>query len=348
MLQIEKLPEFDNHKFVANLLDKKQGLHGFIAIHRGNTNLPSFGATRFWHYNSQEAALEDALRLSRLMSYKAAMAGLSYGGAKGVIMSPKSSIEPREKQKILEAYAKQVNRLNGRFITGTDVGINQKELMIMKKNSRFMVGIRSNPTKFTALGLFSAIEVCLQEFFGKKEISGHSFAIQGVGKIGLGLLRLLYPHGANIFISDINIKKLRAAKKEFPQIKIKQPSEIQKQKVDCFVPCALSNVVNMTTLSQFRCKIIAGGANNQLENSRVGRLLHNQGILYAPDYIVNAGGLISVVDEYEHKGHQQKRVSRRIAIIPKNLRKILKSSKRSNNPPFEIANAMAENIFNKY
>jgi len=305
MLNIEKLPEFDNHESVSSFEDKASGLKGFIAIHRRNGDFPSFGATRFWHYDRPEEALKDALRLSQMMSYKAALAGLPYGGAKGVIISPSpdnNSISPQKKADILKAYANQVNYLGGRFITGTDVGITQEDLSIMAAHSPYMVGLHADPTKFTALGLFESIKICLQRVFGTNNIEGRSFAIQGIGKIGRAIAELLYQEGAKIFATDLKEKRLKELKRKLPRINLVAPSDIHKQKVDCFCPCALSGSLNKKTVPQLRCKIVAGGANNQLESNSIGRLLFERDILYAPDYLVNAGGLISVVDEYENIG----------------------------------------------
>ena len=348
---VTTFPEFDNHEKVLPFADKHTGLKGFIAIHRQNKNLPSFGATRFWHYTSPLYALSDALRLSKMMSYKAALAGISYGGAKGVIINPTPNNNLNGSQKkanILKAYADQVNYLGGRFITGTDVGISQTDLTIMAARSPYMVGLRTDPTKFTALGLFGAMKVCFEKVFGKDSVENRSFAIQGTGKIGEAITELLYQDGAKIFVTDLKGKKLKELKRRFPRINIVAPSDIHRQKVDCFCPCALSGALNKKTVPQLKCKIVAGGANNQLENNSIGKLLFVKGILYAPDYLVNAGGLISVVDEYQNKIPNEKRITEKVEIISKNLRTILEIGNHQNRPPVEIANDMAEKVFNGY
>lgn len=338
-----KLSEFDNHKLVSYVHDAKSGLQGFIALHRGNEEHPSFGATRLWKYLSEAEALQDALRLSKTMTYKAALAGLKYGGGKGVII-----YSPYKKTRaLLKSYTEKINYLNGHFITGADVGLNERDVKIMRRYSPFIVGLSSFPEKYTASGLFLAIQVCLKEMFGTEKIEGRTFAIQGVGNIGREILRLLYRQNAKIFIADIDKKKIKIIKKLFPKIQVIKPSEIHKQKVDIYSPCALSSAINFKNISQLRCKIIAGGANNQLENSRVGELLHRLNILYAPDYLINAGGLISVADEYEHKNHNPKRVSQRLLHIKKTLEKIIKISKRKHSPTNLIANQLAERIINK-
>lgn len=347
MAQLKNFTQFDNHEAVFEITDQKSGLRGFIAIHRINKDKPSFGATRFWRYPSYEDALRDALDLSRLMSYKSALAGLPYGGAKGVIMSPSSHMKLRDKNEILKAYSKEVTALNGKFITGTDVGLYQHNVTLMRKYSPFMVGLRSNPTKFTAFGILFAIEVCVKEAFDRDEIAGHSFAIQGVGKIGFGILKLVYPFAQDIFVADINKKRLALVKRKFSKVKIVKPNVIHKQQVDVYVPCALSGVLNAQTIPQLQCKIVAGGANNQLENSASGDMLHKKGILYAPDYAVNAGGLISVVDEYENTRYNEKRIMARIMNIKSMLQKIFDESKALHRPTHEIANRIAEKQFNE-
>lgn len=344
--QVERLSEFDNHKVVSFIHDSKSGLKGFIAIHSVNSNYPSFGATRFWHYDADVEALSDALRLSRMMSYKSALADLPYGGAKGVIMHPYSRVKDRKQ--LLQAYAQRVNYLGGRFVTGTDVGLNGKDIQVMRQESSYIVGTKVNPEQFTGLGIFYSIQECLGEIFGTDKISGRSFAIQGLGKVGSELLRLLYQRGGKVFAADISRKKIEQVRKSFPKIEIVKPADIHKLEVDVYSPCALSNALNILRAKQLRCKIVAGGANNQLANERVGEVLYERGILYAPDYVINAGGLISVVDEYENKSSNTKRLSERVSAIKSRVRKILNESKKQNLPPNVIADEMGRNIISKY
>lgn len=340
--------EFDNHSFVLFLNDVNIGLRGFIAVHRKKEeNIPSFGATRIWHYDSDEEAVNDVLRLSRIMSYKSALAGLPYTGAKGVIMLNSRIFNENERKKILETYAENVNRLNGQFITGTDVGLTQKDLQIMKKKSKYIVGFNDNSTEFTSLGIFYAIKLCLNKIFGNENIAGRSFAIQGLGKIGSSIIDYIYNDADKIFASDTDKKIVNLVKKKYPKIKIVEPSEIYKQKVDVFSPCALGHSLNSKTIADLSCKIIAGGANNQLQNEEIGELLHKLGILYAPDYIINAGGLISVTDEFEHKVYNRNRVMKKVFNIQDTLNKIFKLSAKEKKAPNIIADKMAEKIINK-
>lgn len=345
----EELPEFDDHKLISYVYDKESCLKGFIAIHRhGHNNRPSFGATRFWHYQTDEQAARDALRLARIMSYKSAVAGLQYGGAKAVLMSPKRRISKTQKRKILKIFAHRVNFFNGMFITGTDVGLDHNDLKIMRGHSPFMVGVHGSPEKFTAMGIFIAIKTCLREVYGNARFSNKSFAIQGLGKVGFELLKLLYPHTHLITAADIDKGKIKRAQAEFPDVKFVKPEEIYKQEVDVFSPCALSGVLNKKTVSELRCKIVAGGANNQLASAQTGKTLFEKGVLYAPDYVINAGGLMSVADEYEHRDYNEMRIEKSVKKISLILKRIFAESKKGNAPTNIIADEMAEKIFNAY
>jgi len=345
-INFEKLAEFDNHRLISFFYDKESGLKAFIAIHRGGIKYPALGATRIWRYKSDREAVKDVLKLSKIMSYKSALAGLKYGGAKGVIITPRSL---KNKSELLRAYAQKLNYLNGHFITGTDVGLSLEDLKLMKKESKFFIGFKAKPEKFTAIGVFESIKVCLIEKFKKDSLTDKSFAIQGLGKVGYNLLNLIYNNLPNskIFISDINLNLINLAKKRFPKIIVVSPEEIYKQKVDVFCPCALGGVINYKTLPYLNCKIIVGGANNQLQNDEIGEILYKNNILYAPDYVVNAGGLISVVDEYQNNNFNEQRVLAKVLTIKDRLKKIINKSKKNKIAPNIIANQIAQRIFNK-
>ncbi len=341
---IAKLPEFENHKLVSFIHDASTGMSGFIAIHRANATMPSFGATRFWRYPSEQADLRDALGLAKTMSYKLAMAGLPYGGAKAVLMASPHALKNRAA--LLKTYARRVNLLGGRFITGNDAGLNEEDLRIMRRNSPYMVGIKGDVLKFTALGIFHGMSVCLKEVFGSDDTSDRTFAIQGVGNVGTGLLKLLYRASKKIIVADIDPAKIRAAKLIFPKIEVVNASQIHMQEVDVFSPCALSKSITRRKAGELWCKIVAGGANSQLENKSAGDILHRRGILYAPDYLVNAGGLITVVDEYEHKNYNARRVLRRVMAIRKNMQAVINESKRECRPIHRVADEIVEKNFN--
>jgi leucine dehydrogenase len=344
-LNPEKLEEFDYHKIVQYVYDEKVGLRGFIAIHRIRNSKPSLGATRLWKYKTEADALKDALLLSKTMSYKSALAGLPYGGAKAVLLfSPKLK---NNRHKFLSSYAKQLNNLEGKFITGTDVGITNNDVKTIKKYSSYVIGFKVDPAYYTAVGVLYGIEEALKYLFGSKEIRNKTFAIQGMGKTGFNLLKLIYNKAGKIFISDIDKKTLKKVKRIFPKVKILSPKNILSQKVDVFSPCAMGKILNSKNVSSLKCKIIAGSANNQLENENIDSLIYKLGILYVPDYVINAGGLISVTDELENNIPRKKRILQKIFHIPVVLKSIFESSTKNKKPTGFIADKMAREILNR-
>lgn len=342
---LEHLAEFDAHELVSFMYDAKSGLKGFIAIHRDGMPTPALGATRLWSYESETEALRDALRLSRMMSYKSALAGLKYGGAKGVIIAPPGGI--RDRKALFHAYAQRLNYFGGRFITGTDVGLTDDDILFMRKETSYVIGTRVNPAFYTAVGVCHGIRSAVERVFGSGKLSGRSFAVQGVGKTGIRIVESLYRETAKIAIADLDASRVQEVKRRFPKVKVVSPAHIHREPVDVFVPCALGGVLNPQSVAELRVKIVAGSANNQLEGNHIGPLLHQLGILYAPDYVINAGGLISVVDEFEYEKPDEKRILRRIDRISKTLHTIFEKSKRQNKPTNIVANEMAERIFNK-
>lgn len=342
---IENIQGFDKHRLVSFFYDEKTNLKGFIAIHRGGLHYPSFGATRIWPYDTEEEALHDALKLSKTMSYKSALAGLKYGGAKAVIISSPTLI--KNKNELLEAYAKKVNYFSGHFITGADVGITEKDVQILKKYSPYIVGTRVDPVKFTINGIFQSVQICLREVYGNDKLENRSFALKGLGKVGFGLLEKIGKQASKIYVADIDKNRLKEAINRYNNIEIVEPLEIEKQPVDVFSPNALSNCINGQNINKLRCKIIVGGANCQLENSNMGELLYKLGILYAPDYVVNAGGLISVVDEYEHKDYDEERINFRVNKIKTTLKNIFEISKKKKKATNLVADEISKEISDK-
>lgn len=337
------LEEFDDHRLITFNYDIESGLCGYIAIHRLYNKYPSFGATRFWNYNSTKDALRDALRLSRTMSYKAALAGLPGGGAKAVLIN---NVRGKARDSLLKEYARRVNYLSGKFVTGSDVGLTRNDVKKMRRISPYFVGTKVNPEKYTALGIFFSIKVSLKYLYGGNDLQNRSFSIQGVGKVGTELLKLLYEHTRKIYVADINTERIKQIKRRFPGIKIVGPEAIHKMKVDVFSPCALSGCINFANIHELGCKIVLGGANNQLGDKSISGVLQKMGVFYAPDYVVNAGGLISVYDEYENKSVKVRRIQKKIFKIGQTLSKILDKSSKDGRSPVEVADKMAENIFN--
>ncbi len=338
------LKEFDGHEMVVLINDKATGLQGIVSLH--STALgPALGGTRMLPYPSNKAALRDVLNLSSAMSFKCALAGLPFGGGKAVIIdSPDSLISKKEK---LVAYARMIEKLGGIFKTGTDVGITDKDVAHMARHSKHMLGVSKadrgelTTSKLAALGVYYAIEVSLETVFGSESVKGRKVAVKGLGKLGGELVRLLYENGAILFVSDIDESKCRKIKKLYPGVQVVGNKIITTLPVDVFAPCALGKELTSVSIKKIRSKIVAGGANNQLASDRVGDQLFDLGILYAPDYIANAGGLIYVADELENDGFQQKRVLERTANIKLTLREIFNQSQKTGIPTHKIANAIA-------
>lgn len=345
---IESLPEFDNHHSISFIFDKKTGLRGFIAIHRGSNKCPSLGATRLWAYKSSEEALKDALRLSKLMSYKAAIAGLPYGGAKATLFMPTSKNFSKNRRAFFQEYARKIDYLGGKFVTGTDVGVTDEDVKAMHDETDYVIGTKVNPAEYTGVSVLNALEVALLHATGNEYLSGRSFAIQGVGKTGSAVLEGLYKEAKRIYVSDIKDDRLSKVTKKFPNIIVIDPAKIHKQRVDAFVPCALSGVLNSKTVSELQCAVVAGSANNQLENENIDDLMNKLGIVYAPDYAANAGGLISVADEMEEGKPDNTRIMQKIEKVKKTLSVIFKESKKKKVGTNNITNAMAEKRFNNH
>ena len=345
--------EFDNHELISFLFDEHTYLVGIIAIHRKNGQTPSFGATRMLKYNSMQDGISDVLRLSRLMSYKAALAGLPCGGAKAVLFeTPVYVQDPAQRRRALETYAAKLAFLGTSFVTGTDVGISQSDLEDMRKMSTQVVGFNNNTTTFTGLGVFESLKASLQETYGTEDLLGKSFAIQGLGKIGTSLLEYILPHigsTGKIYISDINTARVSELLTQYPHLIAVPADTIHKQDVDVFLPCALAGVLNDTSITEIKANIIVGGANNQLASDSIADKLYERGILYTPDYIANSGGLIAVYDEYEHPNdYVESRVATKVAHIRTSLEEIFGVSKTQHVAPNRVANILAEQIYNAY
>lgn len=327
--KLKTLLEFDNHEKVVRLEDPSVGLVGYIAIHRIHPKYPALGATRLWGYVSEEDALRDALRLAQLMTYKSLLAGLPYTGAKAALFITPKILESQEnRDAFFRAYAREVNKLEGKFVTGTDVGVSNDDLTIMSKESPHMIGHGVDSGYFTALGVKAGIEVALQKVFGSSDLSKRTFAIQGLGKTGLSLLKLLYKESFKIFVADVDPKTVSYVKFHFPNVEVVDSTVIHAQDVDVFSPCALSHSLTEVTVPELRCAIVAGSANNQLETKEVGELLRKRGILYAPDFVINAIGLISVVDQFENGSYFSKnRILKKIDDIRSSLGSIFDASR---------------------
>lgn len=334
--------EFRGHEQVVFCNDIDSGLRTIIAIH--STALgPSLGGTRMWMYMSEEEALNDVLRLSRGMTYKAAVAGLALGGGKAVIIGDSRK---DKSEKLFRAYGRFVNSLNGRYLTAEDVGTSVQDMHYVRMETKFVTGIdhalggSGDPSPHTALGVYCGIKACLKELTGNDSLQGRSVAVQGAGNVARYLCEHLAKEGARIFVTDIFEEKAREVAAHTGATLV-GPEKIFDVEAEVFSPCALGAVVNDETLPRFKFKIIAGGANNQLANeARHGKLLMEKGILYAPDYVINAGGLINVGSEVS--GETPAQVETRVQGIYETLSNVFSIARRDHIPTHEASNRLAE------
>jgi leucine dehydrogenase len=328
------------HEQVVFCHNRDVGLRAIIAIH--NTTLgPALGGTRMWPYETEEEALRDALRLSRGMTYKAAVAGLNLGGGKAVIIG-----DPHKdkSEALFRAFGRFIDTLNGRYITAEDVGIDVNDMEFIFQETENVVGVHQahggsgDPSPYTAYGSIQGIKAALQKVYGNEDLAPRSFAVQGTGHVGLHLVKQLREEGAKVFVCDI-MKDYVAEAVELGAEAV-GTEEIYDLKVDVFAPSALGAVINEDTIPRLKCKIVAGPANNQLANDEAGNELEKRGILYAPDYAVNAGGLMNVSIEFEGWNHE--RALRMTRTIYYNVSRIFKIAERDGIPTWQAADRMAE------
>lgn len=291
----------NDHEQVVFCYDKSSGLKSIIAIH--NTTLgPALGGTRFWDYESDQAALKDVLRLSRGMTYKAAITGLHLGGGKAIIIG---NSQKDKSEALFRRYGKFVNGLSGRYITAEDVGTSEQDMEWISRETEYVSGVPEymggggDPSPFTAYGTFLGIKACVKELYGNDSLEGKKVGVQGAGHVGQHLMSYLKDAGAKIYVTDIRKESLKKLVEEF-NATIVEPEDIYDIDMDIYSPCALGATVNSETIGRLKCQIIAGAANNQLEDEEIhGEMLIDKGILYAPDFLINAGGLINVSAELD-------------------------------------------------
>jgi len=322
--------------------DKTTDLKGITCIH--NTTLgPALGGTRLWNYASEEDAALDALRLVRGMTYKAAAAGLNLGGGKTVLIGDASKVKS---EAYFRALGRYVQSLNGRYITAEDVNTSTKDMDYVHMETEHVTGLESksgNPSPITALGVYHGIRATLQQTFGNDDISKRTFAVQGAGQTGYFLIKLLVENKAKkIYFTEINQHHIERMKKECPQVEFVEPDKIYGLDVDVFSPCALGAILNDETIPQFKAKIIAGSANNALKDEdKHGMMIKERGILYAPDFVINAGGLINVY--HELIGYDRDRAIRDTEKIYDRLLEIFQISNEKNISTYEAAKVYAKN-----
>jgi leucine dehydrogenase len=341
--------EFDNHEHVAFYHDEKAGLSAIIAIH--NTNLgPALGGCRMWPYVNSSEALTDVLRLSKGMTYKAALANLELGGGKSVIIGdPRKAKTPE----MMRAMGKFVDSLGGKYFTAEDSGIAVTDLQTMAEESDYIAGVSAkyhyageeangNPAPSTAYGVFVGLKASV-EFGLKRSLEGVSVAIQGMGHVGYRLAKHLYEEGAKLYVADIFPEGLEKAEKELGATVV-APEDILSLDVDVLAPCALGAAINDQTLPDIKAKVIAGAANNQLAREEMGELLNQRGILYAPDYVINAGGVIDIFHQ-RMESSSNEALRAHIEQIGDTLKEIYVRAEKENSATNRIANVIAEERF---
>ena len=338
-MQVFELAEKMGHEQVVYCHDETVGLKAIVAIH--DTTLgPALGGCRFWNYESEQAALVDVLRLSRGMTYKAAVTGLNLGGGKAVIMGDPKKLKS---EAFFRTFGRFVNGLGGRYITAEDVNINVDDMEFVSEETDYVTGSRSgsgDPSPITALGVFSGIRASVKHKLGKDSLNGLKVAVQGCGAVGQFLCELLKNEGAKLYVTDIDESKVRACVERFEAEAVASES-IHALDVDVYAPCALGAVLNDRTIPELKTKIVAGGANNQLEKEDLhGEQLLKSGILYAPDYVINAGGLINVY--HELRGYNEQAARHQATGIYDRLLNIFQEADQHNLPTQMASDKVAE------
>lgn len=335
---IERMSQF-NHEQLLFCNDNATGLKAIIAVH--NTTLgPALGGTRMWAYNNETEALIDVLRLSRGMTYKNSISGLNLGGGKAVIIGDARKMK---NEALMRRFGKFVNSLGGKYITAEDVGINTTDMTYVKMETDHVVGLpgkSGDPSPVTAYGVYMGMKAAAKIRFGSDSLNGKKIAVQGVGHVGEYLVQHLSKEGAQVFVSDIHEDTLKRVSETY-KAKIVGTDEIYGIDMDIYAPCALGATVNDATLQQLKCSIIAGAANNQLKNEAVhGEVVREKGILYIPDFMINAGGVINCYAEV--KGFTAEWAMSKAEEIYERTISIVKRSEDSKIPTYKIANTMAE------
>ena len=349
-MAVFSLSDFADHEQVVFVSDDKSGLKAIIAVHNSNLG-PALGGCRMWPYASEDEAIRDVLRLSRGMTYKSAMANLKLGGGKSVIIgNPRTQKTPE----LLAAFARALEQLNGRYIAAEDSGTSVADMKYMTQFTQHVAGIHDkpsdegtrsgDPSPATAYGTFIGIQAAVRERLGRDSLDGLRVAVQGVGNVGFDLVRQLKEAGAQLWVTDIHREPLVQAGRELGATVV-APEEIFSLDVDVFAPCALGAILNDSTIPQLKAKIVAGAANNQLAEPRHGLELMKRGILYAPDYVINAGGIIDVY--HERIGFDRSALLKHIEGIHDNLMEVFERARKEERPTGEVADAIAEERFKR-
>jgi leucine dehydrogenase len=335
----EKLAEYRYEQLVF-CHDTATGLRAIIAIH--DTTLgPALGGCRMYPYSSEEEAVVDALRLARGMTYKAAASGLNLGGGKSVIIGDPDT---DKSEQLFRSFGRYIETLGGRYIVAEDVGTATGDMENIRIETPHVVGVdvthggSGDPSPFTALGVLQGIRACVEEVFGNVSLRDKTVAVQGLGHVGWHLCEMLHKEGAGLFVTDLREEIVERARREFGAKPV-ETDEILSVACDVLAPCAMGAVINDLTLPDLRCRIIAGSANNILLEAHHGAALAERGLLYAPDYVINAGGLINVADELE--GYNEKRATKRVMRIYDSMKSIIAIAERDGVPTHVAADTLA-------
>jgi len=333
-----------DHEQLVFCNDNETGLKAIIGIH--NTVLgPSLGGTRLWKYNNEMEAIRDVLRLSRGMTYKAAVAGLNLGGGKAVIIGDSKK---DKNEKFMRRFGQFVNSLGGKYITAEDVGIGTQDMEWVSRETKFVTGLpgkSGDPSPVTAFGVYNAMKASAKERWGSDSLSGKKVMVQGIGHVGEHLVKFLTEEGALVSIADINEDRLKVIAAEYKSTVVAL-DKVYDVDMDIYAPCALGATVNDNTLERLKCSVICGAANNQLADEKVhGEAVMKRGIVYAPDYVVNAGGLINVSTEIS--GLTQQEAMKLAGDIYNTTLNIFKIAKTENIPTYAAANKIAETRIEK-
>lgn len=335
-------PNFDAHEQVVFVSEPKSGLKAIVAVH--STNLgPAMGGCRMWNYASEAEALTDVLRLSRGMTYKNAVAGLPIGGGKSVILgNPKTDKTPA----LFEALGEALERLGGRYVTAEDVGTSPADMAHVAQKTSFVAGLGASgdPSPFTALGCFVGAQAAVKHQLQRDSMEGLIVALQGLGHVGYDYARRLHAAGAKLVVADIDQAALERARAELGA-EVVPVDSIYDVQADIYAPCALGATLNPNTLSRLKAKIVAGAANNQLATAEIGEALRRQGILYAPDFVINAGGIIKVCYEYLNKPESD--VEAHVRKIGETLTEVFERADRDGLATSVVADRVAESRFKR-
>lgn len=333
-------PDFDQHEVVHFIYDQDFGLRAIVAVHNTRRG-PAIGGCRVWRYRDEQEALRDALRLSRGMTQKAAVAGIPFGGGKAVVLTDPT--RPKTPA-MMRALGRAIEKMAGNYITGEDVGTTCADMSEIRTATSYVMGLpveqggSGDPSRSTAMGCFEGIRASLSHSLGKNDMQGVRVAVQGLGNVGYNLCRFLAEAGAQLIVADVDPQRASRCAQEL-NATIVAADRIYDAESEVFAPCALGGVLNADTISRLRARIVAGGANNQLENDSCGAALLNRGILYAPDYVVNAGGMIQLAAE--RTGATPSDVERGVRSIYETVLQVYQIAAESKIPTSAAAHALA-------